>query len=451
MKNLIFTGVAATALLISAPAFAASDSFTPVAQKSDNAKFGGVYDGKGKGLIGRMGGGHRPVPHVGGGHHPRPIMGGHHPRPNIGGHHGGGHHPRWGHNVNGRWHGGMNAPGGFRSYRRPFTGFILPSYWINPSFSIGNFGQYGLSAPGNGYYWSRYYDDAVLRDGRGYVQDYRSGIDWNRYEAGPAYYAPAPQYAPAPAYQQPVYGPAIRPDNNAYGMQDNRQISYSDGDGGDEYEDDYQDGPVAQSAGAPYPAPAAYAAPQPRYAAPAPSYPAPQAYNVPYGYERYERCLKDRGLTGGAIGAVIGAVAGNRIAGRGDRLAGSLIGGGLGGLAGIGIEKATNKCKKYMPRDEYAYAPRPVYQPQETVPYPHYPQASYPVQQQGVYYPPVYYPQQQAPATTTVTVTPGTTTTTTTVTEEIYYETVSVAPRRPTYHKPKPKWRPKPKPRCHCH
>lgn len=60
----------------------------------------------------------------------------------------------------------------------------------------------------------------------------------------------------------------------------------------------------------------------------------------------------------GVGGAAVGAVAGNLIAGTGSRLAGSLIGGGVGALAGLAIEAATAKHRRdhrgYHDRD-YGY------------------------------------------------------------------------------------------------
>ncbi|OYW23624.1 MAG: hypothetical protein B7Z43_02545 [Sphingomonas sp. 12-62-6] len=86
---------------------------------------------------------------------------------------------RWGGRVGGRWIGGVQAPGGWNAYRRPGRGFALPSYWIAPSFFIGNFASYGLAPPPYGYHWSRYYDDAVLIDDRGRVHDSVQGIGWD--------------------------------------------------------------------------------------------------------------------------------------------------------------------------------------------------------------------------------------------------------------------------------
>jgi len=71
-----------------------------------------------------------------------------------------------------------------RGYRKPHRGFRLPQTYIRPSYFIGNFGYYGLSQPDHGYGWSRYYDDAVLTDRYGVVQDARYNVDWDRYNQG---------------------------------------------------------------------------------------------------------------------------------------------------------------------------------------------------------------------------------------------------------------------------
>lgn len=91
---------------------------------------------------------------------------------------------RWGSKVGGRWWGGANAPGGWSAYRRPYRGYALPSYWVAPRFYVSDWQTYGLTQPSYGYNWVRYYDDAVLVDGRGSVYDTRSGIDWDRYDDG---------------------------------------------------------------------------------------------------------------------------------------------------------------------------------------------------------------------------------------------------------------------------
>ncbi|WP_426261604.1 RcnB family protein [Sphingomonas sp. DC1100-1] len=94
---------------------------------------------------------------------------------------------RWGSKVDGRWWGGANAPGGWRAYRRPYRGYALPSYWVSPRFYITDWQTYGLTQPTAGYNWVRYYDDAVLVDGRGAVYDTRPGINWDAYDSD--YYA----------------------------------------------------------------------------------------------------------------------------------------------------------------------------------------------------------------------------------------------------------------------
>jgi hypothetical protein len=89
------------------------------------------------------------------------------------------HGQRWGSKIGGRWWGGANAPGGWAGYRRPYRGWAVPSYWISPRFYINDWAGYGLTQPYNGYNWVRYYDDAVLIDGRGSVYDTVSGLDWD--------------------------------------------------------------------------------------------------------------------------------------------------------------------------------------------------------------------------------------------------------------------------------
>ncbi len=411
MKILLFAGVAGLSLLATSPASAASDSFAGKTSASGLTDLGGTFEGR------RGGGGHGPMPGAGG-HHPHPGAG-------MGGHH------RWGHRISGRWHAGFYAPGGWGGYRVPFRGFTLPTYWIQPTYRIVNYPLYGLYAPQTGYGWTRYYDDAVLTDSRGYVQDYRRDIPWDRYEGG---------YAPGD-YPEPQYGPAMGADRDVY------------------YDDDrvYADSDYRAPAPAPQP-PVVYrpGTGQPAYAPPgapyqAGAYPAPMpapVYQSRYGFERYEQCLKDRGIAGGLIGGIVGAVVGNRVAGRGNRTIGTILGGAAGGIVGVSIEKATKKCKKYLPRDDsyyYGNGGYPAaggYGPGYAPPAP--PQQAYPYPggyyQQGYY----YYPQP-APVVTTVTITPAVTTTTT-VTEEVYYETVTVRPKKKAVRK----WKPKPKPRCVC-
>lgn len=471
MKTVLFSSLAAGSLLIAAGAVQASDSWSVTAGHAASDAMGLVANGAKPG-----------VPHMGGGNWngPKPGMGGNWngPKPPMNG--GNWNGPRPG-KPNMSWHPRPGYHGIPKNdvYRRPFRGFNLAAYWIQPSFYIPNYTIYGLSAPSNGYYWSRYYDDAVMINNRGYVADYRSDINWDNY--------PSTYYAPPAPYQQAQYGPAIRPDAQAYewggqdapayrveeesGVYDGTWTGgYVDADGrtyrgewegtyvgedGQTYEGTYRGTSIGdpvytpQAPGAPYgagavpppPAPMHQGGPtypQPAYAPP--SY-APEApYRVPAGYEGYERCLKSNGVTGGVIGAIIGGVAGNQIAGRGDKLGGTLLGAGLGGLAGVGIEKATSKCKSYIPRQpNYQPAPPVAYPPQHYGPPPQ-PQV-YGYGWQGGYY-------YQQPQVTTVTVTPGYSTTTTTTTEEYVYETVSVPAKK--RYVAKKTWKPKRKPVCTC-
>ena len=56
-------------------------------------------------------------------------------------------------------------------------------------------------------------------------------------------------------------------------------------------------------------------------------------------------CKRDNGTTGLIIGAGVGALAGNQIAGRGDKTLGTIIGGVGGGLLGREIDKGDVKCR----------------------------------------------------------------------------------------------------------
>ncbi len=280
-------------------------------------------------------------------------------------------------------------------------------------------------------------------------------------------------------YQEADSSPAILPEGNAYNWNDDSNVAFAAPDGSSySYDGNWQGkyvdpqgrvfegewtGRVTRQDGVSGPG-----YPAPRQPATAPQQPpadAPDAgtnnhitysydasdrgnvYAVPRGYENYERCLKSNGVKGAAIGALIGGLAGNRIAGNGNRTGGSLLGAAIGGLLGVSVEKASKNCHQHLPSAN----PSPVYsytQPQQ--PYYYYPQPqqvyyyAQPQQSadaapQGGYY---YYPQAM-PVTTVVTGAPYTTTTTT-VTEEVYYENIPSAPRK----KAARKW--KPKPRCSC-
>lgn len=118
----------------------------------------------------------------------------------------------------------------------------------------------------------------------------------------------------------------------------------------------YPGGPAV----APYPA-----APYPPQAYAAPGYP-PQAWGPPPGFDRgawldecHERTRglapRDRGgVIGGLLGAITGGVIGNR-SWRSERLAGTLLGAGVGGLAGLAIGTAVDAATRRRHDDECAY------------------------------------------------------------------------------------------------
>lgn len=64
-------------------------------------------------------------------------------------------------------------------------------------------------------------------------------------------------------------------------------------------------------------------------------------------------CRRDDGVGGAAIGAVVGGVAGNRIAGRGNRTAGTLLGAAGGAIVGAVIDRAEDgQCRDYWQRSD---------------------------------------------------------------------------------------------------
>ena len=75
-----------------------------------------------------------------------------------------------------------------------------------------------------------------------------------------------------------------------------------------------------------------------------------------YG-ERDERD-GDGNLIGGLLGAIVGGIAGNRIAGRGDRLPGTILGAGIGGVAGLAIGSVIDAVSGGDDDDRYEYDDR---------------------------------------------------------------------------------------------
>jgi len=355
-----------------------------------------------------------------------------------------------------------------KGYRKPHRGFRLPRTFVRPSYFIGNFGFYGLSQPNYGYGWSRYYDDAVLTDRYGVVQDARYNVDWDRYNQGyqdgyrdgQATYDPSvfigddrvvatpPAYSGDRSTYQGDWNGAYREDGSYQGEW---QGTYRDADGR-VYEGEYSgtfigDGYMAPHWGS--------QAEQGSGCEGDPIYD-PRGCDVAtgradYNQQRYpeypqydneraeelaylERCKKSSGIGGAIVGGAIGALAGNRIAGRGNRLGGSLIGGGLGAVAGAAIDQGTDRCRHLLKKYGYDRQQSGQYYPPVRQHRPQPPQA-YPSGWNGYYTPGYYYPQAQQPMITTIVVqsAPVTTTTTTTyVEEEVIYS-------KPTYKK---RWKP---------
>ncbi|HEX8642307.1 MAG TPA: RcnB family protein [Allosphingosinicella sp.] len=68
-----------------------------------------------------------------------------------------------------------------REFRRIDRGQFLPPFWAGPQFHVQHWQSYGFPQPMPGFRWVRYYDDALLVDGRGRVHDGRYGYDWDRH------------------------------------------------------------------------------------------------------------------------------------------------------------------------------------------------------------------------------------------------------------------------------
>ncbi|MBT0670361.1 glycine zipper 2TM domain-containing protein [Novosphingobium profundi] len=63
------------------------------------------------------------------------------------------------------------------------------------------------------------------------------------------------------------------------------------------------------------------------------------------GSDGHYHCRRDNGTTGLLIGAGLGALAGNALAGNGDKTIGSLLGGTLGGALGREIDRGNLQCR----------------------------------------------------------------------------------------------------------
>ncbi|NLR39482.1 glycine zipper 2TM domain-containing protein [Novosphingobium sp. ERW19] len=117
--------------------------------------------------------------------------------------------------------------------------------------------------------------------------------------------------------------------------------------------------------GAPYPT---VVMTQPVVDAPPPPPPPPPQGYYPQAYpqpdprwaEMNERCAKvygDKGVGGALLGGVVGGVAGNRIAGKGNRVLGTVAGAAVGAVAGNVIDKAEDKGLRRECDDYFASLP----------------------------------------------------------------------------------------------
>ena len=79
----------------------------------------------------------------------------------------------------------------------------------------------------------------------------------------------------------------------------------------------------------------------------------PAYYDAGYdGYDdRWEgRRERDRGVGGALIGGAVGGIVGNRIAGRGDRVIGTVGGAAVGAIAGAAIDRAEDANRRHDDR-----------------------------------------------------------------------------------------------------
>ena len=73
----------------------------------------------------------------------------------------------------------------------------------------------------------------------------------------------------------------------------------------------------------------------------------PASYHADYDHRRSDAGRAGGGLGGALIGGAVGGLLGNRIAGRGDRVIGSVAGAAVGAIAGAAIAKAGDRDRNY--------------------------------------------------------------------------------------------------------
>ena len=91
---------------------------------------------------------------------------------------------QWRGQREGHWNGGAVS---WSNYHRPVRGWELPEQWRGGQYYIRDYTRWGLATPQVGYRWVRYYNDAVLIDPYGRVEDWRAGLDWGDDAYAPDY------------------------------------------------------------------------------------------------------------------------------------------------------------------------------------------------------------------------------------------------------------------------
>ena len=69
---------------------------------------------------------------------------------------------------------------GHGDYRRLERGKRLPRAYLDPSYTVSDWSDWGFAPPGPGMRWVRYYDDGLLIDGDGRIVDACYGVAWER-------------------------------------------------------------------------------------------------------------------------------------------------------------------------------------------------------------------------------------------------------------------------------
>ncbi|MBL0768462.1 hypothetical protein JI743_06560 [Sphingopyxis sp. DHUNG17] len=158
--------------------------------------------------------------------------------------------------------------------------------------------------------------------------------------------------------------------------------------------------------------------------------------------DMYRRCGRGGAGGGAVVGGLVGGIAGNRIAGKGNRTAGTLIGGGGGALVGAAIGDAAErkKCEEWWASRGEHQIRRYRYDGRPGTTHRYYGSHAYGHYGYGWYTPGVVI-------TTIIEGEPLVTETVETTTKT-YYETAPVRKRYVAKKRTKPKA--KPKPRCVC-